>query len=62
MNKEKKKIQFSAKVDEVPKYRLCKNCGSHPKDHEVRDFDRMWGDGKVYCKICGEFVRHFDTG
>lgn len=40
----------------------CPKCGSCPKYHEVKDFDRMWGEGYVYCMICDAFVRHFDSG
>lgn len=38
----------------------CPQCGAEPKDQEVREYDMMWGEGKVYCKKCGAFVRHWD--
>lgn len=40
----------------------CPKCGSHPREHEVRNFDRMWGDGDVFCKRCETRVRDFDSG
>jgi hypothetical protein len=29
---------------------------------EVRNFDRMWGDGDLICRRCGGYVRAIDTG
>jgi hypothetical protein len=26
------------------------------------NFDRMWGDGEIYCNKCSGFVRYFDSG
>jgi hypothetical protein len=39
----------------------CPECGAPPFEHEVKDYDPAWQDGKVYCK-CGAFVRHYDAG
>ncbi len=39
----------------------CPKCGSLPKEHEVKSHDPMWGDGKVYCKKCGEYVRDYNS-
>ena len=36
----------------------CPKCDALPRDQEVRDYDMMWGDGKVFCKKCGAFVRN----
>jgi len=51
-------IQYSG----CPMWRRCKKCGSLPDDHELRNFDRMWGDGDVYCLKCGTRVRSYDSG
>ena len=40
----------------------CPKCGSPPSEHEVRDYNLDWHDGKVYCKPCGAFVRDWDAG
>lgn len=39
----------------------CPKCDSCPSAHEVRGFDRMWGEGDVYCTWCETFVRSFDS-
>lgn len=44
------------------KWRLCPKCGSEPRYHRVENFDRMWGDGDVYCNKCDTRVRTFDSG
>ena len=41
---------------------LCPNCGSTPKDHILEDYDMMWHDGNVMCKLCGTKVRNYDAG
>jgi hypothetical protein len=38
----------------------CPCCGAPPARQQVRDYDPMWGDGKVYCLDCGAFVRDWD--
>lgn len=38
----------------------CKKCGS--KDLEVRNYNMMWHDGDLYCKMCDTFVRTYDAG
>lgn len=35
-------------------------CLSH--EPIVTDFDRGFGDGRVVCRHCGEFIRWYDTG
>jgi len=47
---------------EETKYGYCPKCNSDPSKHKVRNFNRMWGDGDVYCTICESYVRGFDTG
>lgn len=36
--------------------------GKTVSNRELRDYDFMWGDGKIYCKKCGGFVRIYDRG
>lgn len=59
---EKKSVIREALSDEMIKYRVCKQCGSHPKNHKVVDYDSVWRDGNVTCTICDAFVRSFDAG
>jgi hypothetical protein len=40
----------------------CPKCDSSPREHEIRNFDRIWRDGDVYCLKCGTFVRYYDAG
>jgi hypothetical protein len=42
----------------------CPKCGSPPIEHVVENFDRMWGEGDVMCRVkgCGTRVRLFDSG
>lgn len=40
----------------------CPRCGAPPSEHEVRDYDPVWRDGNVHCKICGSYVRGYDAG
>jgi hypothetical protein len=45
-----------------PEGKNCPKCGSEPKEHEVRNFDRVWRDGDVYCTKCNTYVRMYDAG
>lgn len=40
----------------------CPKCGSPPNEHEVRNYDLIWGDGDIHCCICGTYVRGYDRG
>ena len=40
----------------------CPKCGAPPSEQELRNYDRMWGEGDLYCKKCGTYVRGFDSG
>lgn len=40
----------------------CKNCGSTPSDHVLKNYNMAWHDGDVYCKKCDSFVRTWDAG
>lgn len=40
----------------------CPVCDSTSRDHEVRGYNMMWGDGDVYCMKCGAYVRMWDSG
>lgn len=53
--KAKEKRHFAVNDD-------CPKCGAAPNHQEVRHYSQMWGDGKVYCMICGAFVRVWDSG
>ncbi|PJE51190.1 MAG: hypothetical protein COV29_02865 [Candidatus Yanofskybacteria bacterium CG10_big_fil_rev_8_21_14_0_10_36_16] len=39
------------------KWNLCPKCSSEPKDHEVRNVDKVSREGDIYCKKCGAYVR-----
>jgi len=57
----KKKSEFPLILSEHKTPR-CPKCGSTAIDHELRNFDRMWGDGEVFCIICNTKVRNVDSG
>jgi len=56
--------ELAKEVNEISKmigpWCPCPKCGAEPKDQEVRNYDMMWGDGDVYCKKCGAYVRSWD--
>lgn len=41
-------------------YQKCPKCGG--TNFEVRNYDRMWQDGDVYCIDCNVYVRGYDAG
>ena len=42
---------------------ICPHCGAEKKDcQEVRNYDLIWNDGKVFCKNTGKFIRDYDAG
>jgi hypothetical protein len=40
----------------------CPKCNALPKYLEVWNYDPMWHDGDIYCRICKAFIRKFDAG
>ena len=40
----------------------CSACGSSSSEHEVREYDETFRDGRVHCTRCGAFVRFYDAG
>lgn len=42
---------------------VCPHCGSTDGScYELRDYDPIWRDGKIFCKETGEFIRDYDAG
>lgn len=39
-----------------------RECCKDNDNHIVINFDRMWGEGDVICKVCFGKVRSFDSG
>lgn len=37
----------------------CHNCQSTYDNHEVREFNQKWLNGRVFCKDCGWYVRPY---
>ena len=40
----------------------CPKCGSAPDKHELLNYDAMWHEGDIYCRLCDTFVRSYDAG
>jgi len=40
----------------------CPRCNAGPEKQVVRKYDPVMHDGDVHCKVCGEFIRHYDAG
>ena len=56
-------IQANEEVGHLSSNKMkCRNCGSDPEHHEVRNYSMRWHDGDVHCKLCGAFVRCWDKG
>lgn len=40
----------------------CPHCGAGPEKQTVKNRNMLFGDGDVYCTVCGKKVRDFDSG
>jgi len=40
----------------------CPRCNSAPIDHDVLNFDRLWREIDVICRVCQTLVRSSETG
>lgn len=49
-------------IEDTYTWQHCPTCKACPKYQEVRNFDRMWGEGDVFCIKCENKVRTFDSG
>lgn len=50
------------KRGETVKPTKCPVCESNHKHFETRNGSLMWGDGEIYCRVCGSFIRYRDAG
>jgi hypothetical protein len=41
----------------------CPHCHGPIEDcQELRNYDMMWGDGDIFCKVSGKKIRDYDAG
>lgn len=55
-------IKCDIEVWSLYTHQHCHKCGADPKNQEIRNYSMMWGDGDVYCTLCGAYVRMYDAG
>lgn len=46
----------------IGRHEHCPECDSAPREHELRNYDLIWGDGEIWCLKCEIKVRNFDRG
>lgn len=52
-------IQEKATVVDESK---CPTCNSDDSQHVLINYEPMWHEGDIVCKLCGSKVRKFDAG
>lgn len=61
MPDEKKDPEFLITgIHGINTYQKCPKCGG--TNFEVRNYNRLWQDGEVWCKSCNVYVREYDAG